>query len=35
LLAIRAGRVVSTEELIDALWGDDPPASARKAGLGV
>jgi predicted ATPase/DNA-binding SARP family transcriptional activator len=31
LLAIRAGRVVSPEELIDALWGDDPPASARKA----
>jgi len=29
-LLLDAGRVVSTEELIDALWGDRPPASAQK-----
>ncbi|MBI2708590.1 MAG: alpha/beta fold hydrolase [Actinobacteria bacterium] len=29
-LALRAGEVVSTEALIRALWGDDPPGSARK-----
>src|SRR3954466_11896317 len=28
---MRAGRSVSADELIDALWGDEPPASARKA----
>lgn len=26
----RAGRLVSTGQLIDELWGDDPPAAARK-----
>ncbi len=31
LLAVLAGRSVSADELIDALWGDEPPASARKA----
>lgn len=29
-LAIGLGRFVSTGELVDALWGDDPPASAPK-----
>jgi DNA-binding SARP family transcriptional activator len=30
-LLLNAGRVVSTERLIDDLWGDDPPESARKS----
>ena len=29
-LAVRAGHPVRTEELIDVLWGEHPPASARK-----
>ena len=29
-LATRPGQPVSADELIDALWGDDPPASAAK-----
>ncbi|HEX6452257.1 MAG TPA: BTAD domain-containing putative transcriptional regulator [Trebonia sp.] len=29
LLASRANRVVSRGELVDAVWGDDPPASAE------
>ncbi|MDT8911058.1 BTAD domain-containing putative transcriptional regulator [Amycolatopsis sp. PS_44_ISF1] len=29
LLALRAGKVVALEEIIDALWGHDPPATAR------
>ena len=28
VLALRANHVVSRSELIDAVWGDDPPASA-------
>lgn len=31
LLALNAGRVVPVERLIDGLWGEDPPATARKA----
>ena len=31
LLAIRSGSVVSLAELVDALWGDDPPPTAAKA----
>lgn len=31
LLAARAGRNVSLEELIDGLWGEDPPPTARKS----
>jgi predicted ATPase/DNA-binding SARP family transcriptional activator len=31
VLALMRGRVVSTEELIDELWGDDPPARARDS----
>ncbi|MEU4688261.1 BTAD domain-containing putative transcriptional regulator [Actinoplanes sp. NPDC023714] len=30
LLALRAGRPVGVTELIDALWPDDPPPSARN-----
>jgi DNA-binding SARP family transcriptional activator len=29
-LAAQAGRMVSRDELIDALWGDDPPESAAN-----
>jgi DNA-binding SARP family transcriptional activator/tetratricopeptide (TPR) repeat protein len=29
VLATRANRVVSRDELVDAVWGDDPPASAE------
>jgi DNA-binding SARP family transcriptional activator len=31
LLVLNAGRVVSTERLIDELWGDEPPATAVTA----
>src|SRR3954468_8218692 len=30
-LALRAGSWVSADRLIDELWGERPPASARKA----
>jgi predicted ATPase/DNA-binding SARP family transcriptional activator len=30
-LALRAGRVVATDTLVDALWGSDLPASPRNA----
>ncbi len=30
MLALRVGRTVSADELIDGLWGDRPPASAAK-----
>ena len=30
LLALRAGTVVSSDRLIEGLWGDEPPASATK-----
>ena len=30
LLALRAGEVVSRDALVDAVWGDDPPATAVK-----
>lgn len=30
-LALEAGRAVDTAELIDAVWGDDPPRSVVKA----
>ncbi|SEF29712.1 DNA-binding transcriptional activator of the SARP family [Amycolatopsis pretoriensis] len=29
LLALKPGKVVGLDEIIDALWGHDPPASAR------
>lgn len=28
LLLLRAGRVMTTDQLVDALWGDQPPATA-------
>ena len=31
MLGLRAGRPVSVEQLIDALWGEEPPPNARKA----
>src|SRR5262249_48807958 len=31
LLGLNAGRVVSTDRLIEALWGNDPPATAATA----
>ncbi|WP_199441998.1 AfsR/SARP family transcriptional regulator [Umezawaea beigongshangensis] len=31
LLAVQAGRVVPAEQLIDAVWGEEPPESARAA----
>jgi DNA-binding SARP family transcriptional activator len=30
VLVTKPGQVVSTERLIDELWGDDPPLAARK-----
>ena len=30
VLALNAGSVMSAERLIDALWGDTPPPTARK-----
>jgi DNA-binding winged helix-turn-helix (wHTH) protein len=30
MLALRANRTVSADDLIDGLWGDDPPPSAAK-----
>jgi predicted ATPase/DNA-binding SARP family transcriptional activator len=30
LLAINAGRVVPTEQVVDALWGEDPPPRVRN-----
>lgn len=30
LLALTPGRPVSTERLVDAVWGEQPPATARK-----
>jgi len=30
MLALHAGKTVSTDRIVDGLWGDDPPASAPK-----
>ena len=30
-LVLQAGRLVSGDRLIDELWGDDPPETARKS----
>src|SRR2546428_13552137 len=34
LLVLRVGETVSTDHLIDEVWGDDPPPSAHHA-IGV
>src|SRR5918992_2027035 len=31
VLALMGGRVVTTDRLIDELWGEDPPARARES----
>jgi DNA-binding SARP family transcriptional activator len=31
LLALNPGRLVGTTQLIDGIWGDDPPAGADNA----
>jgi DNA-binding SARP family transcriptional activator len=35
LLALHVGRVVPTEQLVDALWGHDPPAAVRNGLQGL
>ena len=35
MLALQPGRVVSTEQLIDALWGDNPPTEVRNGLQGL
>ena len=30
-LLLERGRVVTAERLVDTVWGDDPPATARKS----
>ncbi len=35
ILALHVGRVVSAEQLVDALWGDDPPAAVRNGLQGL
>jgi len=35
VLALHVGRVVSAEHLVEALWGDDPPAAVRNGLQGL
>jgi predicted ATPase/DNA-binding SARP family transcriptional activator len=35
ILALHAGRVVAAEQLIDALWGEEPPAAVRNGLQGL
>src|SRR3954452_4151976 len=35
MLAVHVGRVVSAEQLIEALWGDKPPAEVRNGLQGL
>lgn len=35
VLALNVGRVVSTEQLIDALWGEEPPPGVRNSLQGL
>ena len=35
LLALSTGRVVPAEQLVDALWGEDPPAGVRNSLQGL
>jgi DNA-binding SARP family transcriptional activator len=35
LLALHAGRVVPADQLVDALWGDQPPPAVRNGLQGL
>src|SRR5438105_6528814 len=35
VLALHAGRVVPTEQIVDALWGENPPAAVRNGLQGL
>ncbi len=35
MLALQAGRVVPTDQIVDALWGEDPPAAVRNGLQGL
>src|SRR3954470_8102596 len=35
VLALQAGRVVPADQLVDALWGEDPPAAVRNGLQGL
>ena len=35
VLALHVGRVVAAEQLVDALWGEDPPAAVRNGLQGL
>jgi predicted ATPase/DNA-binding SARP family transcriptional activator len=35
VLALQVGRVVPTEQLVEALWGDDPPSAVRNGLQGL
>ena len=35
ILALHVGRVVPAEQLVEALWGDDPPAAVRNGLQGL
>ena len=35
VLALHAGRVVPTDQFVDALWGEDPPAAVRNGLQGL
>ncbi len=35
ILALQTGRVVPTDQIVDALWGEDPPAAVRNGLQGL
>jgi len=35
VLALHAGRAVPADQLVDALWGEDPPSAARNGLQGL
>ena len=35
VLALQTGRVVPTDQIVDALWGEDPPAAVRNGLQGL